>query len=224
MKIDKPVSADKSLYAYQEIKDFIVKGRLTPDTPLSEAYFVERLNISRTPIRAALQRLQHEGFLRIVPKQGIVVRELGLDEAIQLMELHFVIEHYLILNSVSALNEQDYKQLSAMIEKQKVAAAHRQYDDYLVMDQQFHIFCYHHHRNQYMVNILNNFRERFYPWRYQSLLVPGRIEKSIQEHEQLVKFISEKKFEEAYELMRNHMQHLRMALENRLANTARTVS
>ena len=216
MMRDENAPVDKAAYAYEEIKKIIVRGKLNSDTPLSEAFFVNRLEISRTPIRAALQRLQQEGFVRIIPKQGIVVRELGLDEAFQLLELHFVIEHYLITNSVVYLNERDYSQLSQMIEQQKEAAAGRRYDDYLMLDQKFHMFCYHHHGNKFMIDILNNFRERFYLWRYRTLKMPGRMEKSIREHEMLVELIRKGEYESAYQLMEDHMQQLRRALENKL--------
>lgn len=219
MKENSRIPTDKGLFAYEEIKKIIVQGKLTAETALSEAYFVNRLDMSRTPIRAALQRLQQEGFVRIIPKQGILVRELGMDEAFQLMELNFVIEHHLITNSVVHLNEQDYDLLTQMIEQQKDAAAHHRYDDYLMLDQKFHMFCYHHHGNKYMIDILNNFRERFYVWRYHTLEEPGRMERSIREHETLVELIRKGEYEPAFELMVNHMQHIRKAIGGKLLAT-----
>jgi len=48
--------------AYRRIRDLIVAGRLAPGAPLVEADVSARLGVSRTPVRAALQRLQQEGF------------------------------------------------------------------------------------------------------------------------------------------------------------------
>jgi DNA-binding GntR family transcriptional regulator len=48
--------------AYRRMRDLIVAGRLAPGAPLVEADLSERLGVSRTPVRAALQRLQQEGF------------------------------------------------------------------------------------------------------------------------------------------------------------------
>jgi DNA-binding GntR family transcriptional regulator len=48
--------------AYRRMRDLIVAGRLAPGAPLVEAELSERLGVSRTPVRAALQRLQQEGF------------------------------------------------------------------------------------------------------------------------------------------------------------------
>jgi DNA-binding GntR family transcriptional regulator len=49
--------------AYQQLRDLIVHGRLAPGSRLVEVELAERLGTSRTPVREALQRLQHEGFI-----------------------------------------------------------------------------------------------------------------------------------------------------------------
>jgi DNA-binding GntR family transcriptional regulator len=49
--------------AYQRLRDLIVAGRLAPGSPLVETELSARLSVSRTPVRAALQRLQQEGFV-----------------------------------------------------------------------------------------------------------------------------------------------------------------
>ncbi len=49
--------------AYQQLRDLIVAGRLAPGAPLIETDLCVRLQVSRTPVRAALQRLQQEGFV-----------------------------------------------------------------------------------------------------------------------------------------------------------------
>ena len=49
--------------AYQRLRDLIVAGRLAPGAPLVETELSARLEVSRTPVRAALQRLQQEGFV-----------------------------------------------------------------------------------------------------------------------------------------------------------------
>jgi DNA-binding GntR family transcriptional regulator len=59
--------------AYRRVRDLIVAGRLAPGAPLVEADLSERLGVSRTPVRAALQRLQQEGFVR-ASRAGTMLR------------------------------------------------------------------------------------------------------------------------------------------------------
>jgi DNA-binding GntR family transcriptional regulator len=61
--------------AYQRLRDLIVSGRLAPGAPLVEADLTVRLAVSRTPVRAALQRLQQEGFV-VGARAGAMLRAI----------------------------------------------------------------------------------------------------------------------------------------------------
>lgn len=60
---------DRSLHTYQQLRELIVHGRLAPGTRIVETDLADRLGVSRTPVRAALQRLQQEGYIR-APSSG----------------------------------------------------------------------------------------------------------------------------------------------------------
>jgi DNA-binding GntR family transcriptional regulator len=61
--------------AYRRVRDLIVSGRLAPGAPLVEAELSQRLGMSRTPVRAALQRLQQEGFVT-ASRAGTMLRAM----------------------------------------------------------------------------------------------------------------------------------------------------
>lgn len=54
---------DRSSHAYQRLRELIVHGRLAPGTWIIESEVAARLGVSRTPVRAALQRLEQEGYI-----------------------------------------------------------------------------------------------------------------------------------------------------------------
>lgn len=56
--------------AYTRLRDLIVRGRLAPGSRIIETEAADRLDVSRTPIRAGLQRLEHEGFVESGKKNG----------------------------------------------------------------------------------------------------------------------------------------------------------
>ena len=58
----------KAQVAYEQIKREIMRGNYPTNAPLSESFFSAKLSMSRTPIRAALQALEKDGFIRIFPK------------------------------------------------------------------------------------------------------------------------------------------------------------
>ncbi len=59
--------------ACDRLREWIVAGRLSPDDDLSEPHLASLLGISRTPLRAAIARLQHEGLLEVEPGKGFRV-------------------------------------------------------------------------------------------------------------------------------------------------------
>jgi DNA-binding GntR family transcriptional regulator len=66
-------SSDLSTTAYNELRTLIIQGRLAPGSSLSENDIANRLRLSRTPVRTALQRLHQEGFLKML-RVGHIMR------------------------------------------------------------------------------------------------------------------------------------------------------
>lgn len=84
--------AAQTVRALAAIRDLILRGGVEPGERLSEPALAERLGISRTPIRAALARLEQEGLLERVPTGGHMPRRFTLEEAIDAIELRGVLE------------------------------------------------------------------------------------------------------------------------------------
>lgn len=72
--------------AYETILGWIGSGRMQEGTVTSENALAEQLDMSRTPIRAALQQLETEGFLRIVPKHGVLILHASAQRVGDLLE------------------------------------------------------------------------------------------------------------------------------------------
>lgn len=89
--------AEKTLLkdrAYAEIKDLIQTGVFPPNAFLSERQLVEKLHISKTPIRSALEHLEAQGLVAVSPQQGIVVKELSLREITELFDMRWAVEPF----------------------------------------------------------------------------------------------------------------------------------
>ncbi|MFA9462823.1 MAG: GntR family transcriptional regulator [Velocimicrobium sp.] len=86
------------LYAYNLIKEKIISCEYMPGTLLSEELLREEFNVSRTPIRDALSRLEQEGLITILPKRGIMVSSLSLGEMNMIFEIRLLFEPYAVMN------------------------------------------------------------------------------------------------------------------------------
>ena len=56
--------------AYSVIKERIISCQYKPNSFLNEADLIQEIDASRTPIREALNKLEQEGFVKIIPKKG----------------------------------------------------------------------------------------------------------------------------------------------------------
>ncbi len=78
--------------ALSGLRDLILAGEVQPGERLSEVALAERLSVSRTPLRAALQRLEQEGLVALIPSGGYAVRSFSQQEVIDAIELRGVLE------------------------------------------------------------------------------------------------------------------------------------
>jgi GntR family transcriptional regulator, vanillate catabolism transcriptional regulator len=74
------------------LREQILAGEFKPGERMSELRLVERLGVSRTPLRLALSSLEHEGLLRVLPAGGYVVREFTRADIRDAIELRGVLE------------------------------------------------------------------------------------------------------------------------------------
>jgi DNA-binding GntR family transcriptional regulator len=86
---------DRVTHAYRKLRELIVTGRLAPGSRIIETTVASRLGVSRTPVRAALQRLQQEGYV-VVSSPGqqsrMAVAPLTQEDAIELFGMVSAVE------------------------------------------------------------------------------------------------------------------------------------
>ena len=88
----RPAHRTQITKALLALREAIFRGDFAPGERMSELPLVERLGVSRTPLRLALAELEHEGLLRGLPSGGYVVREFTQDDVRDSIELRGVLE------------------------------------------------------------------------------------------------------------------------------------
>jgi GntR family transcriptional regulator of vanillate catabolism len=80
------------MHALLRLRELILSGEFTPRERMYELPLVERLGVSRTPLRLALAALEHEGLVRSLDTRGYVVREFTKADVSDAIELRGVLE------------------------------------------------------------------------------------------------------------------------------------
>ncbi|WP_237155280.1 GntR family transcriptional regulator [Oryzibacter oryziterrae] len=85
-------AASQTLKAVLKLRDLIVSGELAPGERVPELQMVERLDVSRTPVRAALMRLEQENLVEALPGGGYAVRRLSEPDILVSIEMRGTLE------------------------------------------------------------------------------------------------------------------------------------
>ena len=85
------------------MKERIINGELKPGTRLREEDLSTEMNISRAPIREALNMLERDGFTMIVPRKGAIVAEVMKEDIKYIWEMRALLEPYAAKESVKSI-------------------------------------------------------------------------------------------------------------------------
>jgi DNA-binding GntR family transcriptional regulator len=120
------------------LREAIVDVRLAPGSPISENSICRQFSVSRTPVRAALQRLVDEGLVEVFPQRGSFVAPIKLSE---LQDSHFVrrsLEVALLREVAPRWTTGMSRDMRRMISKQDRAIGARDADGFFSADEEFH--------------------------------------------------------------------------------------
>ena len=180
-----------SIKAYDKIKRMILSGELKQGQVMSINAMADTLNISRTPVTNACQRLEFEKLLTVLPKQGVLINTISLATACGIYELRAAIESYNAKRVLDKLCEEDVNTLKKSLEKQK---EHRRNSDSLMfMDEDifFHRYILDKSVNYELLSVINQLYDRAYILGAKNSS-PSRMEQSIAEHEKILTAIENK--------------------------------
>ncbi|MEE2733089.1 MAG: GntR family transcriptional regulator [Pseudomonadota bacterium] len=99
---------------YGTLREMIIALRIAPGSRVTESQLADYFCVSRTPVRAALQRLESEGFLTIKSKQGCFIRNIDMLEISQYYDVRVALENQ-ALEEISKLS--DHRALAALAER-----------------------------------------------------------------------------------------------------------
>lgn len=124
--------------AYAAIREGILDGTHRPGTMLGEAGLAAELGVSRTPVRAALVRLQDEGWITVYPKRGALVRGLSEKAVRDLADARLVLEGSAVQRATAERRATLAERLEEDVERQKQALAARDLNHFVELTVAFH--------------------------------------------------------------------------------------
>lgn len=172
--------------AYSYIKDKIIRSELKSGEVLSISALAENLNISRTPVNNACQRLEAEKLLTIVPRQGIVVKSASIKDFRHLYEMRAAIETYAAKLAFSQITERDIGILKEIMVAQKKALSPIDEYAFMIEDMKFHRFLVSKCGNPRFIDILANLNDQALIAGIKNSASHKRIYLAFEEHQKII--------------------------------------
>ncbi|HKY01148.1 MAG TPA: GntR family transcriptional regulator [Burkholderiales bacterium] len=190
---------------YTSVKNDIFDFRLMPGQRFSENEVSARLGVSRTPVREALYRLGHEGYIEVVSKSGWTVRPFDFEYFENLYDVRAVLE----LAAVKRLCEVDpMPNLTELKEAWLVPAEERIADGRALgaLDERFHQVLVEATGNSEMARIHNDIAQRIRVVRRLEFSIPERVDQTYAEHAQILRAILRRKADAVALMLRTHIE------------------
>jgi len=137
-RTEKPSPAPLAASTYNELKARILKLIYPPGDNLLEEQLRAELNVSRTPIRMALSKLEQEGFVLHRPGRGYFIRDIRLDEVRSLFQMREFLEPQATRLAARTATDRELHDFRAFVKTMDHSIAARDYDAYLDQAVEFH--------------------------------------------------------------------------------------
>lgn len=198
---------------YEKLESDIISGVYARGEVLTELKLVETLGVSRTPIREALRRLEHERLITESGK-GSVVRGITLDDLVDIMDIRQRIEGLAAYYATKNLTPEGLEKLRGINELQEFYYARHDLENLRKMDDQFHDAIYELSGRTVLHDTLLPLHRKTLRYRKSSIEVSARMDQSVQEHRAIFDAIVSGDAQKANTLITKHIAN---AKENMIA-------
>lgn len=189
---------------YDRLKSDIFDFRLRPGDRLTETELAESLQVSRTPVRQALHRLEQEGYLQLAFRNGWNVRGFDFDRFEQLYDLRIILE----LAAVEQICKSEDAELASLQAVWLVPTEQRIADPRQVseLDEAFHHGLVTATGNREMVRVHRDITEKIRIIRRLDFTQPPRVHATYDEHGEILRLIGRRKSAQAAMMLRSHIE------------------
>jgi DNA-binding GntR family transcriptional regulator len=139
--------------AYDEIRRMIIRLDLAPGDVVREADLQATLDMSRTPIREALQRLARDHFVTVIPRRGMFVSAIEFDELAMLYETRAIMEPYAARLATKRGTQADWDEMADVLAETELPG--KRPEELLELDRQCHEIIWRASGNRFLTNTLD---------------------------------------------------------------------
>lgn len=191
---------------FNYIKEGILNGHYRPGQRLVQDEIARELNVSRIPVREALQRLRAEEFVNIVPHKGAVVARFTAEDLSELFTLRTILEVKAAVTAANRSSPELTEALEAILRQTRECLDRpedmEKWNKLVALNRDFHLTLCRASGMKRTYSIVLGLWDRFPGF---GSAIPGRSEIVFEEHQAILQAIKSGKADEVETLFKNHL-------------------
>lgn len=208
--------------AYRQLRSALLAGAYAPRQRLVEAEIVSALGVNRLGIREALVRLEHDGLVERRANRGATVRALTLDEALEVLEARGALEGLAARHAAVRASDDDIAALRALVTELELALDVPDVPGFSAAQGRLHHRMTAASRLTTVCALIETLSAQTAQTRLRTILVPGRLGQSLEEHRAIVEAVAARDPDRAEVAVRNHLAEVARATRRSFTESAET--
>ena len=209
--------------AQQELERRIVSGEIAAGAKLNEVELATALGISRGPVREAFSALAQAGLVRVAKNRGVFVRDIPLDEAVEIFDLRAAMEELVGRQLAAGITPAQLKEIRGLVDAMEKAVKAQDAQTYHLLNLEFHDRLVEMTGNRKLTAFYRKLTKELSLFRRLNLADSWLLPISAGEHRQIVKAIASGDVDAAGRAMSRHvMDSKERTIANDLRRQART--
>ena len=192
---------------FLRLRRAILQGEIEPGERLMEIRLAEQLGVSRTPVRDAIHKLVDEGLVSMMPRCGAVVAGITDKDMRDVLEVRITLEKLAVTLCAERITVDGLERLKEANEIFRKTIVSGELIDIAEADVAFHDIIYSITENKRLLQIISDLREQIYRYRLEYLKNDKSRMDLVNEHNRIIKYISEGDVEKAKASIREHIEN-----------------
>jgi len=188
---------------YEALRQAILEGELAPGRRLRSDALAGELNVSRTPVREALRKLEAEGLVE-ASRSALVVRQLTEEDLTEIFYVREALEGMAARLAAENATRAELDELAALVEDMGTVAACGDVAGLRELTGEFHALVCRASHNKRLIRSLTGLLDHARQAQTSTLHLPGRPAEALAEHAGLLRAIERRDADRAEELARAH--------------------
>lgn len=193
---------------YSKLKEMFISGELDFGDKIAELDLCEKLNVSRTPLREAIKKLEIEGIVERTPNGRMKITDMNEDRIEEIFQIRIALEDVIFEKIMSkAVDENLIKRLADNINLTEFQISNSNWKETRQLFSDYTKILYEYSGLEFTLKILKSYTCILGKLRRKSLRKEERIKEALEEHKSILKFLVQNNLEEVKKINRVHLNN-----------------